>query len=104
MYLQYVLLNPLSFYTLLLGVTAIIGDSLVSHSNLDVYKAIFDNSTHSIIGGLTWFIITLQLKNKSASFRIFEIFLCALIASVIDLDHFLMAKSFHLKVKLDLFF
>lgn len=98
MYLSYIIFSGLSFCTVLLGLIAIIGDFLVKTASLDVYKAIFDNTTHSIIGGLTWFIITLQIKNKNAVNKLLEIFLCAFIASIIDLDHFIMAKSFYLKV------
>lgn len=99
MYLSHIIFSGLSFCTVLLGLVAVTGDILVRISNLDVYKAIFDNSTHSVIGGLTWFIVSLQIKNKHAVIRLSEIFICALIASGIDLDHFIMAKSFHLKVK-----
>lgn len=88
----------MSFCTLLLGLVAILGDFLVKVSNLDVYKAIFDNTTHAIIGGLTWLIISLQIRNKNVLIRVYEIFLCAFIASIIDLDHFIMARSIHLKV------
>lgn len=98
MYLHYLLISPSIFCTLLLGFVAIFGDFLVKHSNHDLYKAIFDNATHSVIGGLTWLIISLQFKHNSILFRVTEIFLCSFIASVIDLDHFFMARSIRLKV------
>lgn len=98
MFLQHVLSSGLTYCTILIGLVAIIGDFLVSNSNTHISKAIFDNSTHSVIGGLTWFIVVLKIKNQNAHKRLFEVFLCSLIASLIDLDHFFMAKSIRLKV------
>lgn len=84
--------------TILIGCVAIIGDGLVSLSNLHIYKALFDNSTHSLIGALTWLIITFRIKNNTLWLRTAEIMLCAFIASIIDLDHFIVARSWRLKV------
>lgn len=98
MYLSHIFLSAEAFCTLLLAIVAVVGDWFVNHTNLHIYKALFDNSTHSIIGGLTWFIVSLKLRQKTVWFRLSEVGLCALIASLIDVDHFLMARSVHLKV------
>lgn len=94
--------------TCLLAVIAVLGDWLVSHSTLHLYKALFDNSIHSLIGGLSWLIVTIKLRKKTVWFRFSSVLLCAFIASVIDVDHFIAARSFKLKVccvkKSNLFF
>lgn len=88
------------YLTVLLGLVAIIGDSIVSHSKIQIFQAIFDNATHSIIGGLSWFLVCVCSK-KYNSGVIVEVALCALIASLIDLDHFVVAKSLKLQVTND---
>ncbi|KAF7282014.1 hypothetical protein GWI33_003675 [Rhynchophorus ferrugineus] len=79
--------------------TAILGDYLVLRQSNAAAKALFDNATHAIIGSLCWtlFYINSNKIGVSAKYIIFEIAICALIASMIDLDHFIAAKSFSLK-------
>lgn len=99
MYLPLILLNTTTHCTVLLAVTAITGDILVRTTNVHVYKAIFDNVTHGLIGMITWTIVSMNVRNKDALSRSFEVVLCTLISSLIDVDHFIAAKSFHLKVR-----
>ena len=86
---------------LLLGLTAVLGDQLVlHHQNENVTKAIFDNITHAAIGVITW-INTHHYFSRASTFsaRIFcHSILCGFIASAIDVDHFITARSLHLKV------
>ncbi|CAH1964038.1 unnamed protein product [Acanthoscelides obtectus] len=81
----------------LLGLTAVVGDYLVLHTNLDLFQAVFDNATHAIIGGLTWFIFCLRYKNSNTFQNLAEVAVCATISSVIDLDHFVAARSLRLE-------
>ncbi|KAF2892997.1 hypothetical protein ILUMI_13173 [Ignelater luminosus] len=81
----------------LLILVAIIGDYVVQYSKLHIYKAFFDNITHAIIGGLSWLIVCLYFKNRYPLHTLFEIALCTITASFIDLDHFIAARSFNLK-------
>lgn len=84
----------------LLVAVSLLGDHLVSRIHQKhAVKAISDNSTHFLIGGISWLIVCINtsfLQNHTQS--IYEILLCALIAAVIDVDHFICAKSLSLKV------
>lgn len=86
---------------LLLGLTAVLGDRLVQmNQHDDVKKALGDNVTHAAIGFITWINVYYNLgKGAFPSGRVLaQCILCALISSAIDVDHFISARSFHLKV------
>ncbi|XP_030763914.1 transmembrane protein 267 [Sitophilus oryzae] len=88
------------YLTCTLSFTAVIGDYLtLNFSDSPIVKAALDNGTHFIIGGFSWFIFYLNSDKIDCSLRqiVAEIFLCALMSSLIDLDHFIAAKSFFLK-------
>lgn len=85
------------YITVLLALIAVIGDVLVSHSRIKIFQAVFDNVTHCMIGGLSWLLVCINCKKINHGV-IIEIIVCAAIASLIDLDHFAMAKSFSLQV------
>ncbi|XP_034253297.1 transmembrane protein 267 [Thrips palmi] len=85
---------------LLLGLTAILGDKLVQvNQHDDMKRALCDNMTHAVIGFLTWISVHCNLgKGAFSSGRVLaQCILCALISSAIDVDHFISARSFHLK-------
>lgn len=86
--------------TSLLILIAVVGDLLVAHSTVQLHKAFFDNLTHAAIAGVSWLIVCFQLKYESLLQTISEAFVCSVLGSFIDLDHFLMAHSMHLKVRL----
>lgn len=90
--------NIQCYLATLLGLSTITGDALVNYSKKHIYRALFDNSTHAIIGGLSWLIICLNHRDKYAVNTVLEIFSCTAISSLIDVDHFFMAKSLSLKV------
>lgn len=99
-------LNLQTYLTILLGSTAIAGDFLVERTKNKVQKAIFDNATHATIGGLSWFLLAFSLKKSNtksyhnfSDTLLFDTFLCTLISSFIDLDHFVAARSLQLKVR-----
>lgn len=87
------------YLTILLSVVCVVGDKLVNYTKIHLFQAIFDNTTHGCVSGLSWFIFRINYKNFSSKQTLLEVGLATLIASLIDLDHFLAAKSFHLKVK-----
>lgn len=93
----YIAISLSLYITVLLALVAVIGDVLVSHSKIKIFQAVFDNATHCMIGGLSWFLVCIYCKKINYGV-IIEIIICAAISSLIDLDHFAMAKSFSLQV------
>lgn len=87
------------YLTFLLCIVTIFGDYLVSYTKIHVFQAIFDNVTHGIVGGLSWFIFRINYKSFSTRRTLIEVALTTLCASLIDLDHFVAARSFYLNVK-----
>lgn len=98
-----VIFNVSNYISLLIALVAIIGDNLVYYSNLHLFKALFDNATHAVIGGLSWLFVCLKYKSSHHTLSLLEIALCTVVSSVIDLDHFFAAGSIHLKVCFDIF-
>ncbi|XP_064214056.1 transmembrane protein 267 [Tribolium castaneum] len=88
----------INYITILLALVSITGDYIVSHTKLHLFQALFDNATHATIGALSWLYICINCKNRSHTQTLIEIGLCAGIASLIDIDHFISARSVHLKV------
>jgi hypothetical protein len=62
----------------------------VSILNETLVRALLDNIIHGLIGFVSWSIITYPNLNY------FELVVCWLLASIIDVDHFLSAKSLRL--------
>lgn len=69
-------------------------------TNQDIKKAFIDNCTHSLVAVISWLIVLLKCHLRSSLIinSVFELLLCGFMASIIDIDHFVMAKSFKLKV------
>lgn len=86
-----------NYLTILLVLIATVGDYIVVHSSAELYKALFDNATHALVGGICWLIVAINHKQTQSAYAIYEVFLCTMIASLIDLDHFVAAKSLNLK-------
>ncbi|XP_046433750.1 transmembrane protein 267 [Neodiprion fabricii] len=82
--------------TILIGGTSRIGDVLLYRLSSLELRAVSDNLTHAIVGGLSWSLIV-ALSGKSIVRNAFGIALCFVISSLIDLDHFLLAKSWRLR-------
>lgn len=84
----------------LLVLTAVTGDYFVHlQQHHDVGRAFSDNATHAAVGFLTWITMISHLGGMPPiKARILvQSLLCALISSAIDVDHFISARSFHLK-------
>ena len=59
-----------------------------------------DSLTHGLVGGFSWAVVTdVQVDRQ----RVIECIVCLGLAMSVDVDHFIAAKSFHLKVLTSLF-
>jgi hypothetical protein len=83
--------------TCAIGACSILGDFDLKYGKNELERAVFDNVTHATIGGLTWMLIVI-LSRKSLMRNLDSIFSCFLLASFIDLDHFIAARSWHIHV------
>lgn len=80
-----------------IGICSFIGDQGLKHGKTAATRAIFDNVTHAIVGGLTWAVI-LNLSKKSLAQNFSSIFWSFCLSSFIDVDHFIAACSWKLSV------
>ncbi|KAG7201767.1 hypothetical protein KM043_004487 [Ampulex compressa] len=95
MYTDKIRLTVCAVLTCAIGVCSVIGDLGLERGKSELTRAIFDNVTHATVGGLTWALI-IVLSKKSLIQNLPSIFLCFLMASFIDVDHFLAAGSWDL--------
>lgn len=86
--------------TVSIAFVAVAGDYITTASNNPVLKALCDNVTHAVIGGLCWCIAYFNRDKTVQETRsgFLEVMSCMVLSSVIDLDHFIAAKSVLLKV------
>lgn len=86
----------------LLCITCILGDKLVDiYKSSNVAKALLDNLTHGLIGYIVGCIVADEFKDRLSAYeQLLLSTFCFFIASVIDVDHFIEAKSFNLHVSL----
>ncbi|XP_066147476.1 transmembrane protein 267 [Euwallacea fornicatus] len=91
--------NLNTYLTAGIAAVAIAGDHLVTLCGAPFLKALSDNLTHAVIGGLSWSICYFNRQKSLAETRygFIEILSCTVLSSLIDLDHFLSAKSLSLK-------
>ncbi|KAH1005331.1 hypothetical protein HUJ04_006336 [Dendroctonus ponderosae] len=101
MVLYRVLLNVNVLLTVSVSVAAVLGDYLITICNSPLGKALCDNITHALIGGLAWTICYLNraktLEESDQRHGALEVLACTFLSSVIDLDHFIAARSTLLK-------
>lgn len=79
-------------------IMAICGDSLLERTRFLPLRAIIDSFTHGIIGSLSWLIVlfrTQSARNYIINHNV-ELILSGCFASIIDLDHFITARSLRL--------
>ncbi|XP_074056924.1 transmembrane protein 267 [Macrotis lagotis] len=84
-----------------LGLFCFVADRLFQFSFIqqnDWLRALSDNAVHGIIGMWSWAIV-IGLKKKS---DFGEVILAGFLASIIDVDHFFLARSLSLKAALNL--
>uniref|UniRef100_A0A2R5L8R3 Transmembrane protein 267 n=1 Tax=Ornithodoros turicata TaxID=34597 RepID=A0A2R5L8R3_9ACAR len=80
-----------------LAIVSTVGDIVISHSyfvGLPAVRAVWDNSTHGLVGVICW-MLTCGNFPCLAVWK--ESLLCGLIACSVDVDHFIAAGSFKLK-------
>lgn len=77
-----------------------VGDFLVEYNNdAPLVKAIYDNATHTTAGLLSALVMILQTNHRIFGFeRVALIGMCTVLSSLIDVDHFITAKSLKLSV------
>lgn len=95
--------NKQLILSFLLCITCIVGDTLINsyiNKTSNYAKALVDNLTHGLIGYFTAAIIVNEFKDLVSinEQKLLQIF-CTLFASIIDVDHFIEAKSFSLHVR-----
>lgn len=73
---------------------AFFGDNLLKLYDNYILRAFIDSCTHGLIGLLSWIIVTLH---RGSHYNKYEVILCGILSSLIDLDHFFKAKSLRLK-------
>ncbi|CAH2064651.1 unnamed protein product, partial [Iphiclides podalirius] len=80
--------------------TALIGDYIVfksKYSDSQAFRAFSDSSVHASIGFLSALIFFSYDIGLTDQARAYNIAFCTLLSSIIDVDHFIAAKSFRLK-------
>lgn len=101
---------------IILALNCLIGDYYIFNSNslIDLIRhrfglserlvrALMDNASHFTVAFLSWFIATYQVDSSSTtSFSFKGIFFAGLMASIIDIDHFLAAGSMRLESAISL--
>lgn len=89
-------------YTLLYGILCLlnlVSDYILNsrHDKVSYFKAITDNLTHGMNALITWLMICVLDKNVD-NFAWKGAFLSAILACLIDSDHFAAVKSLKLEV------
>lgn len=87
--------------------TALIGDYIVfksKYSESQVFRSFADSGVHASIGFLSALLFFTYDIGITEQARIYNIAFCTILSSLIDVDHFIAAKSFRLKVSSDKYF
>ena len=63
-------------------------------------RAATDSLVHGVVGGWCWVNVILVLGEEFTALRMLQIAICIDIATGIDLDHFIEARSLSIKVRL----
>ena len=100
------LTNVLLFsVTLVLLLTCLFGDWLGQSQLLQDKgwaRALVDSGTHGSVGAISWLIVLIGSKlwedDNKRIYLVCEVLLCGMAASFIDIDHFIAAGSFSIKV------
>uniref|UniRef100_A0A336M3A8 Transmembrane protein 267 n=1 Tax=Culicoides sonorensis TaxID=179676 RepID=A0A336M3A8_CULSO len=84
--------------TLALGAICVVGDKIVAVNNDRlILKAVSDNITHGFISSISFLIVLIQNRiHVSTIEQYFLVAMSFIISCLIDVDHFVMAKSWRL--------
>ena len=61
-------------------------------------RAVTDSLVHGVVGGWCWMNVILVLGEQFTTVRVMQIAACVAMATSIDVDHFIAAKSLSFKV------
>lgn len=94
---------PTVLVHVLLVMVCICGDSLTNNlKKLSLRKGMADNLTHGLIAAISWLLVLLPLKCQFEFWlspnKLAQVVTCGLVGCLIDVDHFITAKSLSLKV------
>lgn len=89
--------------SVIIAAVALIGDKNSENQPNRLAAAFCDNLTHALIGAFTWIGMCVAKTSHPTLLYFIEIAVCGMFSSLMDLDHFLAAKSFHLKVFMQIF-
>ena len=80
-----------------LGVTCFVADLLIFvYRNHVLPRVLIDNFSHGIIAAISWLVVSGIRRRRD----VLEAVVCWLIASSVDVDHFVMAGSLSLNVSI----
>lgn len=65
-------------------------------------RAVADSVTHGLVGGWCWVNVVLLQGEQFTAVRVLQVVVCLLMATTLDLDHFIEARSLSLKDALNL--
>lgn len=63
-----------------------------------VVRAVSDSLVHGVVGGWCWMNVGIALSEEFNSMRLLQILTCVALASIIDVDHMIEARSLHIEV------
>lgn len=81
------------------GAVALIGDAIGRQDDVrkrPYLRVMVDNGTHGLVGALSWGAVT--MTTSSPLTQISGMILAGVLSSFLDIDHFLMARSYRLEV------
>ena len=89
--------NQVAAWSFALVLVCLLGDHLcsaLSQAEL-LWRAMADSATHGAVGVMSWAVVVMPGLSPA---RWMHCALCGVLASIIDVDHFLQARSLQLKV------
>ncbi|XP_013411603.1 transmembrane protein 267-like [Lingula anatina] len=102
---KYVVTPKIALLEALVVVIFLTGDGLLGFSfesaYADTLRALSDNLTHGLIAAISWAIV-IDGQADSPRGALLQILLCGALGSLVDVDHFLAARSLKLKAALSL--
>ena len=91
-------LPVLPLHLLLLGV-CLLGDHLLLTLASPAARALADSGTHAAVAALCWALVISSSSCSAHSCSCWgQLLLSGVLSSAIDVDHFILARSLHLKV------
>ena len=89
----------LPLHLLLLGV-CLLGDHLLLTLATPAARALADSGTHAAVAALCWALVISSSSCSAHSCSCWgQLLLSGVLSSAIDVDHFILARSLHLKVR-----